>query len=146
MSIFNISPVLHFSGLQWKDIQACVRWMKPYAVTLAKEGSTTTLPHSSGSPHSSGLNKAVPNIVTDDSHNIQTHSVNLDMLVSLHPLVFTLFTMLDLMTNVLFVFQEQAQALLSKLAEDDEVKALGLLTPPSSGCKPLVSSHGSNFT
>ncbi|XP_034236732.1 G1/S-specific cyclin-E1 isoform X1 [Thrips palmi] len=112
---------LKFSGLQWQDIAICVKWMKPYAVTLAKEGATTTFPsHSSGSPHSSGLTKAVPNIVTDDSHNIQTHSVNLDML-------------------------EQAQALLVKLVEDEEVKALGLLTPPSSGCKPLVS-HGSNFT
>ncbi|KAJ1523943.1 hypothetical protein ONE63_010492 [Megalurothrips usitatus] len=108
---------LRFSGLQWQDIASCVRWMKPYALTLAKEGpfpSSSLSMSGSGSTHSSGLNKAVPNIVTDDSHNIQTHSVNLDML-------------------------EQAQAFNKKLIEDEEIKALGLLTPPSSGCKPLAS-------
>ena len=115
---------LRFSGMQWQDIQSCVRWMKPYAIILAKEGplqANTCVSQNSSSSHCSGLNKAVPNIVVDDSHNIQTHAVNLDML-------------------------EQAQAYNRKLIEEEEVKALGLLTPPSSGCKPLVSSHGSAFT
>ncbi|XP_026286051.1 G1/S-specific cyclin-E1 isoform X2 [Frankliniella occidentalis] len=114
---------LRFSGLQWTDIQSCVKWMKPFAMTLKSAGlpPSSLTDQSSGSTHSSGLNKAVPNIVTDHSHNIQTHCVNLEML-------------------------EAAQTYSEKLAQDDEVKALGLLTPPSSGCKPLVSSHGSNFT
>lgn len=97
--------------------------MKPFAMTLKSAGlpPSSLTDQSSSSTHSSGLNKAVPNIVTDYSHNIQTHCINLEML-------------------------ETAQMYSQKLAEDEEVKALGLLTPPSSGCKPLVSSHGSNFT
>ena len=70
--------------MQWQDIQACVRWMKPFALTLVKEGplAPSTVVSSTHSTHSSGLTKAVPNIVTDDSHNIQTHAVNLELLVS----------------------------------------------------------------
>lgn len=70
--------------MQWQDIQACVRWMKPFALILAKEGPlppSSAVSQSTNSTHSSGLTKAVPNIVTDDSHNIQTHAVNLEMLV-----------------------------------------------------------------
>ena len=76
----------------WEAVEGCVRWMEPFAITLLKEGPamvtavSASAASSTSSSHSSGLNKSVPNIVTDDSHNIQTHCVNLDMLVSLPPL------------------------------------------------------------
>ena len=56
------------SGYTRREIDACVRWMEPYARVLAEYGPLD-LRHFDAIP-------------LDDAHNIQTHSIDLSLLVS----------------------------------------------------------------
>ena len=65
----NISPLYKFiAGYKWADIVPCVQWMAPFAVTLRELGPMEV--------------KFFSNIPSEDSHNIQTHVVDLNLLVS----------------------------------------------------------------
>lgn len=74
--------------LQWGDIATCVQWMAAFVQVVREEGQTQVTAAvrqgtaASDTNASSGLLKSVPHIVVDDSHNIQTHVVDLQMLVS----------------------------------------------------------------
>lgn len=55
-------------GYQWLDIAACVQWMAPFATTLREVGQEEL--------------KFFSQVASEDAHNIQTHSVDLALLVS----------------------------------------------------------------
>ena len=50
------------------DLLPCIRWMEPYAKIIQEAGPVEL--------------KFFPTVHIDDSHNIQTHAVDLDLLVS----------------------------------------------------------------
>lgn len=50
------------------DLLPCIQWMNPYAITLREAGPVEL--------------KFFPMVHIDDSHNVQTHAVDLDLLVS----------------------------------------------------------------
>ncbi|XP_060561398.1 G1/S-specific cyclin-E-like isoform X2 [Ruditapes philippinarum] len=58
--------VLSVSGYEWKDILPCVQWMAPYAASVKELGPLAV--------------KFFPNIQSEDSHTIQTHVVDLNLL------------------------------------------------------------------
>ncbi|XP_003690297.1 G1/S-specific cyclin-E1 [Apis florea] len=74
---------LRVSRIPWEQLAPCVKWLTPFAMTTAEEDSQCLL-RSAVTPvesHSgSGLKATVPNIVMDESHRIQTHVVDLNML------------------------------------------------------------------
>lgn len=74
---------LRVSRIPWEQLASCVKWLTPFAMTTAEEDSQCLL-RSAITPvesHSgSGLKATVPNIVMDESHRIQTHVVDLNML------------------------------------------------------------------
>ncbi|KAJ9583124.1 hypothetical protein L9F63_022538, partial [Diploptera punctata] len=118
---------LYVSGLQWGDIAKCVEWMSAFASVVREEGQSMVLASvrqgsvTTDSSSSSGLIKSIPHIVLDDSHNIQTHIVDLQML-------------------------DKAKARLSETATCSETpesprhQSAAPLTPPSSSGKQL-SEH-----
>ncbi|XP_064168964.1 G1/S-specific cyclin-E1 [Anguilla rostrata] len=74
-SMLAASALFHFSsvelvekvsGFQWSDMERCVKWMVPFAMSIREVGS-------------SGL-KTFKGISVDDLHNIQTHAPYLDWL------------------------------------------------------------------
>jgi cyclin E len=60
--------LLLFAGYNWTDIAACVQWMAPFATTLRESGSVEL--------------KSFSQVPPEASHNIQSHVVDLSMLVS----------------------------------------------------------------
>ena len=58
-----------FTGFEWKDILPCVQWMAPFAVTVRELEQMPV--------------KFFQNIASEDSHSIQTHVVDLSLLVSI---------------------------------------------------------------
>ncbi|KAH3849871.1 G1/S-specific cyclin-E-like [Dreissena polymorpha] len=58
--------VLSVSGYKWADILPCVKWMTPYALSVRELGQIAV--------------KFFPNIQSEDSHTIQTHVVDLQLL------------------------------------------------------------------
>ncbi len=60
---------LSVSGYKWMDIAVCVQWMAPFAMTLREVGSAEL--------------KFFSHVNHEDTHNIQTHDVDLNLLVSL---------------------------------------------------------------
>ncbi|XP_052815228.1 G1/S-specific cyclin-E-like [Mya arenaria] len=57
---------LSVSGYKWLDILPCVQWMAPFAVSVRELGQTAV--------------KFFPNIQSEDSHIIQTHVVDIQLL------------------------------------------------------------------
>lgn len=56
------------TGYTWDDISSCVYWMTPYALTLRELGPVEV--------------KTYSQIPLEDTHNIQSHNVDLQILVS----------------------------------------------------------------
>lgn len=54
-------------GYNWVDIAPCVQWMAPYATTLREAGQVEL--------------KFFTQVPADATHNIQTHAVDLNLLV-----------------------------------------------------------------
>ncbi|XP_043520991.1 G1/S-specific cyclin-E1 [Frieseomelitta varia] len=78
---------LRVSRIPWDQLAPCVKWLTPFAMTAAEEDSQCLLRSTiiSLESHSgSGLKATVPNIVMDESHRIQTHVVDLNMLERAH--------------------------------------------------------------
>lgn len=71
------------SGLDWAAISSCVKWMKPFFDVIREEYTNVYLLEQNDLVKSSyGLSHICPNIITDDSHIIQTHTTSLAMFVS----------------------------------------------------------------
>lgn len=62
----SLELVIKVSGLKWSDMERCVRWMVPFAMSIREVGSSTL--------------KTFKGIPEDDAHNIQTHASYIDWL------------------------------------------------------------------
>ncbi|KAL2088861.1 hypothetical protein ACEWY4_015760 [Coilia grayii] len=62
----SLELVEKVSGLKWSELEKCVRWMVPFAMSIREMGST-------------GL-KSFKGVPPEDTHNIQTHAAYLDWL------------------------------------------------------------------
>ncbi|XP_017835217.2 G1/S-specific cyclin-E [Drosophila busckii] len=120
---FSRETALRCSGLDWQVVQPCARWMEPFFQVISK-----TAPYLQSNEQNEqvtnkfGLAHVCPNIVTDDSHIIQTHSTTMDM-----------YDELLMMQNALHAMRARTQAspATAKLLAPDN-----LLTPPASSHKP----------
>ncbi|KAF7399049.1 G1/S-specific cyclin-E1-like [Vespula maculifrons] len=119
---------LRASHLSWEQLAPCVKWLTAFASTVLEDGSqfllrSTIPPVESNS--GSGLKATVPNIVMDESHRIQTHVVDLNMLEKAQQ---------RLAEEILLVDVEETDV---KTESDrhSSPNESGLLTPPSSSQK-----------
>ncbi|XP_066569781.1 G1/S-specific cyclin-E1 [Amia ocellicauda] len=62
----SLELVQKVSGFQWQDLEKCVKWMVPFAVSIREVGSSEM--------------KTFKGISADDMHNIQTHPPFLETL------------------------------------------------------------------
>ncbi|KAH0548430.1 G1/S-specific cyclin-E1 [Cotesia glomerata] len=119
---------LRVSRLTWEQLSPCVKWMAPFASTVAEEGSQLLLRSVVVPPvetHAgSGLRATVPNIVLDESHRLQTHVVDLSMLEKAQQLY---------ESNELSLVESFDQN--SSLGTPESPDQSGILTPPSSSQK-----------
>ncbi|XP_015597645.1 G1/S-specific cyclin-E1 [Cephus cinctus] len=117
---------LRVSRLSWEQLAPCARFLSAFANTVAEEGSELLL-RSTVPPvesHSgSGLRASVPNIVMDESHRIQTHVVDLNMLEKAQQ---------RLATEGLTLEPIERETNLDNIASPNRS---GILTPPSSSQK-----------
>lgn len=75
---------LRCSGLDWQTVQPCARWMEPFFHVISKKAPYLQLNEQNEQvTNRFGLSHICPNIVTDDSHIIQTHTTTMDMYVSI---------------------------------------------------------------
>ncbi|XP_013116502.2 G1/S-specific cyclin-E isoform X1 [Stomoxys calcitrans] len=122
---FNRETALRCSGLEWNTIQPCARWMQPFFEVISEESHNLHLLEQNEQISTKfGLGHICPNIVTDESHIIQTHT--------------TTMTMFDRAC----LLQEQLLAMASKIKQEaSPATGLmcpdGLLTPPASSRKSL---------
>lgn len=68
------------------DLLPCIRWMEPYALTVQEAGPVEL--------------KFFPTVHIDDSHNIQTHAVDLELLVSVLFIFLTFFPFLTYLNTI----------------------------------------------
>lgn len=72
------------SGFDWNVIAPCSQWMAPFFDVTREESQHLHLLEANEQVKSKyGLGHICPNIVTDDSHIIQTHTTSIDMFVSI---------------------------------------------------------------
>ncbi|XP_030650058.1 G1/S-specific cyclin-E1 [Chanos chanos] len=62
----SLELVMKVSGLKWDDLEECVRWMVPFAMSIREAGGSSL--------------KAFKGIPAESAHNIQTHAPYLDWL------------------------------------------------------------------
>lgn len=73
------------SGLDWATIAPCAKWMEPYFQVLEEEAETNhihLLEQNEQLETNYAISHVCPNLNTDPSHIIQTHSTSLDIFVS----------------------------------------------------------------
>ncbi|XP_026834330.1 G1/S-specific cyclin-E isoform X2 [Drosophila erecta] len=119
---FSRETALRCSGLDWQVIQPCARWMEPFFRVISQKAPYLQLNEQNEQVSNKfGLGFICPNIVTDDSHIIQTH-----------------FTTMDMYDEVLMA-QDAAHAMRARI-QASPATALrapeSLLTPPASSHKP----------
>lgn len=126
---FNKETALRVSGLDWATIQPCARWMEPFFKVISEESEHLYLMEQNEQyTAKSGLGHICPNIVTDDSHIIQTHTTSMGMF------------------DRAFLYRDQL-AVMDKTTKTEASPAIGLkcpeglLTPPSSSRKPLDDNN-----
>lgn len=74
---------MNVSGLDWDVIRPCANWMLPYYLTICEEKTPLLLLEQNEQYKATfGLSHIAPNMITDDSHVLQTHTTSLDMFVS----------------------------------------------------------------
>ncbi|EDW57873.2 G1/S-specific cyclin-E isoform X1 [Drosophila virilis] len=119
---FNRETALRCSGLDWQAVQACARWMEPFFHVVSKKAPYLQLNEQNEQvTNKFGLAHICPNITTDDSHIIQTHTITMDMYDEL------LFAQ-----NTLHEMRARTQASPATALRAPE----SLLTPPASSHKP----------
>ncbi|XP_066601041.1 G1/S-specific cyclin-E1-like [Prorops nasuta] len=123
---------LRVSKLPWEQLAPCAKWLTAFASTVAEEEPQFLLRSAippSESHSGSGLRATVPNIVMDESHRIQTHVVDLNMLEKAQQRLTGELLLLDI--------NEHDTKLDSVQQSPDKS---GILTPPSSSQKNSPSS------
>ncbi|XP_064546951.1 G1/S-specific cyclin-E isoform X2 [Drosophila montana] len=119
---FNRETALRCSGLDWEAVQPCARWMEPFFHVVSKKAPYLQLNEQNEQvTNKFGLAHICPNITTDDSHIIQTHTITMDMYDEL------LFAQ-----NTLHEMRARTQASPATALRAPE----SLLTPPASSHKP----------
>ncbi|KAM8716575.1 hypothetical protein ACLKA7_003453 [Drosophila subpalustris] len=119
---FNRETALRCSGLDWQMIQPCARWMEPFFHVISKKAPYLQLNEQNEQvTNKFGLAHVCPNIVTDDSHIIQTHTTTMDM-----------YDELLMAQNALHAMRARTQASPATALRAPE----SLLTPPASSHKP----------
>ncbi|XP_052894395.1 G1/S-specific cyclin-E [Anopheles moucheti] len=121
------------SGFRWEEIAPCARWMEPYFQVICDENASsplTLLESNEPIKYCHGLKHVCPNLVSDSSHIIQTHTTSLDML----DLVSIKIDQME--SSARMGLLEASPAPVSLEAED------GILTPPSSNRKSLETLGG----
>ncbi|XP_020810625.1 G1/S-specific cyclin-E [Drosophila serrata] len=119
---FSREAALRCSGLDWQVIQPCARWMEPFFKVISQKATYLQLNEQNEQVSNKfGLAHICPNIVTDDSHIIQTHTTTMDMY------------------DEVLMAQDAAQAIRAR-TQASPATALrapeNLLTPPASSHKP----------
>ncbi|XP_053957871.1 G1/S-specific cyclin-E isoform X1 [Anastrepha ludens] len=120
---FNREIALRCSGLDWEAIDPCARWMQPFFQVVREESTYLALMEQNDQvTNRFGLAHICPNIITDDSHIIQTHTISMGMFDR--------------------IAQLQQHSLANKICtEASPATGLlcpeGLLTPPASSRKPV---------
>ncbi|XP_004520980.1 G1/S-specific cyclin-E isoform X3 [Ceratitis capitata] len=123
---FNREIALRCSGYDWQTIEPCARWMKPYFEIVREESTYLSLMEQNDQvTNRFGLSHICPNIITDDSHIIQTHTISMGMFDRVAQL------------------QEHILSVKSRTEASPATGLLypeGLLTPPASSRKPVDST------
>ncbi|XP_030241907.1 G1/S-specific cyclin-E isoform X2 [Drosophila navojoa] len=124
---FNRETALRSSGLDWQAIQPCARWMEPFFHVISKRAPYLQLNEQNEQvTNKFGVAHICPNIVTDDSHIIQTHTTTMDM-----------YDELLMAQNALHAMRARTQASPATALRAPE----SLLTPPASSHKPDLDNN-----
>ncbi|XP_050072276.1 G1/S-specific cyclin-E, partial [Anopheles maculipalpis] len=132
---FDRKTATFVSGFKWEEIAPCAKWMEPFFQVICDENAVSPLTFlESNDPikYCHGLKHICPNLVSDSSHIIQTHTTSLDML--------------DLVS--IKIEQMEADARMGLLEASPaptgiiEPEEGGILTPPSSNRKSLEMVGG----
>ncbi|XP_041375900.1 G1/S-specific cyclin-E-like isoform X2 [Gigantopelta aegis] len=99
---------LAVSGFFWQDILPCVQWMSPFAITIRETGPIEV--------------KFFPTVPSEDSHNIQTHCVDLQLLEKAQN-------------------RQEEVMNASRRSPDITAQVITMLTPPCSDEKPSQTQH-----
>ncbi|OXU27807.1 hypothetical protein TSAR_006197 [Trichomalopsis sarcophagae] len=118
---------LRVSRLTWEQLGPCAKWLNAFALTVAEERAQQMLRSAVpliDSSAGSGLRASVPNIVADESHRIQTHVIDLEMLEQAQ----------QRQSNEAMLLSDclDFEAILESASSPDQS---GILTPPSSSQK-----------
>uniref|UniRef100_A0A182M5W0 Uncharacterized protein n=1 Tax=Anopheles culicifacies TaxID=139723 RepID=A0A182M5W0_9DIPT len=117
------------SGFCWEEIAPCAKWMEPFFQVICDENAAcplTFLESNEPIKYCHGLKHVCPDLVSDSSHIIQTHTTTLDML----DLVSIKIEEME-STAARMGLLEASPAPISIESED------GILTPPASNRKSL---------
>ncbi|EDW77952.2 uncharacterized protein Dwil_GK24275, partial [Drosophila willistoni] len=119
---FNRETALRCSGLDWQVIQPCALWMEPFFRVISKKAPFLQLNEQNEQVSNKfSLAHVCPNIVTDDSHIIQTHTTTMDM-----------YDELLMAQDALHAIRARTQASPATALRAPD----NLLTPPASSHKP----------
>ncbi|XP_068140230.1 G1/S-specific cyclin-E [Drosophila tropicalis] len=119
---FNRETALRCSGLDWQVIQPCALWMEPFFRVISKRAPFLQLNEQNEQVSNKfSLAHVCPNIVTDDSHIIQTHTTTMDM-----------YDELLMAQDALHAIRARTQASPATALRAPD----NLLTPPASSHKP----------
>ncbi|XP_037959517.1 G1/S-specific cyclin-E isoform X2 [Teleopsis dalmanni] len=129
---FDKATAVRCSGFTWPTLEACALWMAPFFEIIREESPYFHLIEQNellATKH--GLGHICPNIITDDSYIIQTHTTTIEMF------------------DRVCALQEQYAALVNKQKHlQSPATSLncpaGLLTPPSSSRKPQEADNGND--
>ncbi|KAL9875361.1 cyclin E isoform 1-T3 [Glossina fuscipes fuscipes] len=122
---FNRETAIRCSGLNWHSIQSCAEWMQPFFDVICEESHHLhLLEQNEQIDNKYGLGYVCPNIVTDDSHIIQTHTTTMAMFDRVY---------LIKDHNVTTKLKQEASPATGLVCPE------GLLTPPASSRKPMVT-------
>nr|XP_036220785.1 G1/S-specific cyclin-E isoform X1 [Bactrocera oleae]XP_036220786.1 G1/S-specific cyclin-E isoform X1 [Bactrocera oleae]XP_036220787.1 G1/S-specific cyclin-E isoform X1 [Bactrocera oleae]XP_036220788.1 G1/S-specific cyclin-E isoform X1 [Bactrocera oleae]XP_036220789.1 G1/S-specific cyclin-E isoform X1 [Bactrocera oleae]XP_036220790.1 G1/S-specific cyclin-E isoform X1 [Bactrocera oleae] len=120
---FNREVALRCSGFDWQTIEPCARWMRPFFEVVREESTyLPMLEQNEQFTNRFGLGHICPNIITDDSHIIQTHTISMEMFDRTAQLLELAFATKN---------RTEASPATGLLCPD------GLLTPPASSRKPV---------
>lgn len=127
---YDRKSAIFASGLEWQDIEACAKWMEPFYRVICEEINTLYLLESNEQvKQSHGLQHICPNLVADESHTLQTHTISLAMFDKVIALREQLLEMDTMCRSTLY--PEVSPAVVVTNCPE------GLLTPPASNRKPV---------
>lgn len=77
---YDKKSAIFASGLEWQNIESCAKWMDPFYQVICEEIQTLYLLETNDQiKPSHGLQYICPNLVADESHILQTHTICLSM-------------------------------------------------------------------